>query len=137
MAETWPLASVITYEFPAREGTGPVKVVWYDGGLRPPRPVKLEAPREMPGDGIIYKGTKGVMLASGTSNVPHLLPETKMAVYKLPPETLKRCSGIYGEWYEAARGGETPSEHWPDCAVPLTELILLSYIAVLTGEYLQ
>ena len=137
MAETWPLASTITYEFPGREGLGPVKVVWYDGGLQPPRPVELEAQRKMPRDGIIYKGAKGIMLASGTSNVPHLLPETKMATYKLPPKTLKRRSGIYGEWYEAVRGGEKPSEHWPDCAVPLTELVLLGCVAVRTGEYLQ
>ena len=91
----------------------------------------------MPRDGIIYKGTQGIMLASGTSDVPHLLPETKMAAYKLPPKTLKRRSGIYGEWYEAVRGGEKPSEHWPDCAVPLTELVLLGCVAVRTGEYLQ
>ena len=48
MAETWPLASTITYEFPARGDMGPVKIVWYDGGLRPPRPVDLEARRKMP-----------------------------------------------------------------------------------------
>jgi len=137
MAETWPLASTITYEFPAREDMVPVRVVWYDGGLQPPRPVELEAERPMPRDGIIYKGTKGVMLASGTSNVPRLLPQTKMAAYKLPPKTLQRRSGIYGEWYEAVCGGEKPSEHWPDCAVPLTELVLLGCIAVRTGEYLQ
>ncbi len=137
MAETWPLASTITYDFPAREDMGPVRVVWYDGGLRPPRPVELEAGRKMPRDGIIYKGTKGIMLASGTSGVPRLLPESKMAAYKLPPETLRRRSGIYGEWYEAVRGVEKPSEHWPDCAVPLTELVLLGCIAVRTGEYLQ
>jgi hypothetical protein len=137
MAETWPLASTITYEFPAREGMSPVKVVWYDGGLQPPRPVELEAQRQMPRDGIIYRGTKGIMLASGTGNVPRLLPETKMAAYKFPPKTLKRRSGIYGEWYEAVRGGEKPSEHWPDCAVSLTELVLLGCIAVRVGEYLQ
>ena len=31
----------------------PVQVVWYDGGLKPPRPVELEANRKMPADGII------------------------------------------------------------------------------------
>jgi len=137
MAESWPLGSVITYQFPARAGMGPVRVVWYDGGVKPPRPVELEAGRKMPGDGIMYRGTKGVMIASGTSGVPRLLPETKMAAYKLPPKTLKRRSGIYGEWYEAVTGGEKPSEHWPDTAVPLTELVLLGCIAVRTGQYLQ
>ncbi len=137
MLESWPLASVITYEFDAREGMGPVKIVWYDGGLKPPRPVELESGRRMPGDGIIYRGTKGVMVASGAGGIPRLLPETKMAAYKMPPRTLQRRSGIYGEWFEAVGGGENPSEHWPDCAVPLTELVLLGCIAVRTGGYLK
>ena len=137
MPETWPLASIITYEFPARGSMVPVKAVWYDGGLQPPRPAELETGRKMPRDGIIYKGTRGLMIASGTSGVPRLLPESKMKAYKPPPATLKRRSGIYGEWYTAVCGGEKPSEHWPDCAVPLTELVLLGCVAVRTGEYLK
>ena len=105
MTESWPLASVITYEFPAREGMAPVQITWYDGGLRPPRPVEMEAGREMPRDGIIYRGSKGVMIASGTSGIPRLLPEEKMRSYTMPPKTLARRSGIYGEWYEAVTGG--------------------------------
>jgi predicted dehydrogenase len=137
MGESWPLASIITYEFPAREKMPAVKVVWYDGGLKPPRPAELESVRRMPHDGIMYKGTKGVMIAGGSSGVPRLLPETKMRAYKLPPKTLKRRSGIYGEWYQAVRGGEKPSEHWPDCAVPLTEMVLLGCIAVQVGQHLE
>ena len=38
------------------------------------------------------------MFASGTSNVPRLLSETKMAAYEFPPKTLERRSGIYGEY---------------------------------------
>lgn len=137
MDESWPLASIITYEFPARESMPPVKIVWYDGGLRPPRPVELEANRPLPRDGIIYRGTKGVMMANGTSGIPRLLPESKMESYTQPPKTLERRSGIYGEWFEAVTGGEKPSEHWPDCAVPLTEIVLLGCVAVRTGKYLQ
>lgn len=137
MDETWPLASMITYEFPARDSMPPVKIVWYDGGLMPARPVELEASRPMPRDGIVYKGTQGVMMASGTSGVPRLLPESKMKAYTLPPKTLERRSGIYGEWFEGVIGGETPSEHWPDCAVPLSELVLLGCVAVRTGGYLK
>ena len=137
MDESWPLASVITYAFPAREGMPPVKIVWYDGGLRPPRPVELEARRRMPPDGIIYRGTKGIMMAGGASGIPRLLPDSKMEAYTQPPKTLKRRSGIYGEWFEAVMGGPKPSEHWPDCAVPLTEIVLLGCIAVRTGSYLE
>lgn len=105
---------------------------------RPPRPVELEAGRSMPRDGIIYKGTTGLMMASGTSAVPRLLPNAKMKTYTLPPKTLERRSGIYGEWFDAVTGGgQKPSEHWPDCAVPLSELVLLGCVAVRTGTYLE
>jgi len=137
MDESWPLGSIITYRFPARGSMPPVTVVWYDGGLKPPRPAQMDANRPMPRDGIIYMGTTGVMLGSGSSGIPRLLPEEKMAAYTQPPKTLPRRSGIYGEWFEAVTGGEKPSEHWPDCAVPLTELVLLGCVAVRTGTHLE
>ena len=136
MEESWPLASIITYEFPARENMPPVKIVWYDGGIKPPRPVELEPGRQLPADGIIYRGTTGVMMASGAGGIPRLLPESKMQAYKPPPRTLERRSGIYGEWFEAVTGGSKPSEHWPDCSVPLTELVLLGCIAIRAGGHL-
>jgi len=137
MGESWPLASIITYQFPARGKMPPVKIVWYDGGIKPARPAELETGRRMPRDGIIYKGTKGVMMGSGASGVPRLLPDSKMQSYTPPPKTLKRRSGIYGEWFEAVRGGEKPSEHWPDCSVPLTELVLLGCCALQAKRPLQ
>src|SRR4029079_8987989 len=35
--EEYTLASMVTYEFAARENMPPVTLTWYDGGLRPPR----------------------------------------------------------------------------------------------------
>jgi len=43
--ETYPLASIIRYNFPARGEMPPVKFTWYDGGLNPPRPEELEENR--------------------------------------------------------------------------------------------
>ncbi|MDP6525981.1 MAG: Gfo/Idh/MocA family oxidoreductase [Kiritimatiellia bacterium] len=137
MKESWPLSSSITYEFPARGEIPPVRITWYDGGLKPPRPVELEEGRRMPNDGILYIGTKGKMIGNGCAGIPRLIPESKMKAYKMPPKTLERRSGIYGEWFEGVTGGPKPSEHWPDCAVPLTELVLLGCIAVRTGGYLK
>jgi hypothetical protein len=134
MPESWPLASIVTWEFPAREGMPPVTVTWYDGGLKPPRPVELEAGRELPADGILYVGDKGKMMHGGAGGVPRLIPEEKMKACTLPPKTLVRRSGIYGEWAEAAAGGEKPSEDWPACAAPLTELVLLGNVALRVGN---
>ena len=131
--ETWPLASVVTWEFPAREGMPPVQVVWYDGGLKPPRPVELEASRSLPNMGILYVGEKGKMLGSGTSGVPRIIPETKMSAYTMPPKTLERRRDNWGEWIEAVRGGPAASETWHTCAAPLTEIVLLGNLAVRMG----
>src|SRR5258707_3885231 len=39
--ETYPLASIIRYNFAARGGMPSVKCTWYDGGLKPARPDEL------------------------------------------------------------------------------------------------
>jgi predicted dehydrogenase len=133
MAETWPLATIVTWEFPAREGMPPVKVVWYDGGLKPSRPAELEDGGELPETGILYFGDKGTLLGEGTSGIPRLVPESKARAYTAPPKTLQRRGGIYSEWIEAVRGGEPPSETWHTDAVPLTEIVLLGNTAIRMG----
>ena len=64
--ETYPLASMVTYQFPAREDMPPVKLVWYDGGLRPPRPAELEAGSRMGAGGHLFIGDKGKILSGRT-----------------------------------------------------------------------
>jgi len=128
--ETAPLTSIVTYDFPARDGMPPVRLHWYDGGLKPPRPAELEEGRELPGEGNLYVGEKGMIL--GTK----IIPEAKMKAYKLPPKTLKRRSGTWGEWVEAIRGGEPPSCNF-DWASILTEAVLLGNIAIRAGKKLD
>lgn len=137
MGETWPLASIVTWEFPAREGMPPARVTWYDGGLRPPRPPDLETGRDLPKDGVLYVGDKGKMFSATAGGIPSLIPESKMQSTALPPKTIERRSGIYGEWMEAIRGGPVGSEDWTACSGPLTELVLLGNIAIRVGGYLK
>ena len=59
--ETAPLASIVTYEFPAREGMSPVRIIWYDGGLKPTYPAELEG-KPLPAEGTLYAGEEGKML---------------------------------------------------------------------------
>ncbi|MHC4433956.1 MAG: Gfo/Idh/MocA family protein [Planctomycetota bacterium] len=128
--ETAPLASIVTFEFPAREGMPPLRLVWYDGGLKPPRPRELESGRELPGSGEMYIGDKGAILGN------RIIPEAKMNAYKFPPKTLKRRSGTWGEWVEAIRGGEPAGCNF-DWAGIITEAVLLGNIAIRTGKDLQ
>ncbi len=128
--ETAPLASIVTFDFPARQGMPPLRLVWYDGGLKPPRPAELESGRELPGSGNMYIGDKGVILGN------RVIPEEKMKAYKLPPKTLKRRSGTWGEWVEAIRGGEPAGCNF-DWASITTEAVLLGNIAIRSGKRLQ
>ena len=36
--ETYPKASIVHLNYPVHKNRAPVHMVWYDGGLRPPRP---------------------------------------------------------------------------------------------------
>ena len=60
--ETYPLSSMVTYHFPARGELPAVKLVWYDGGLRPPRPEELESGEQMGANGHLFIGDKGKIL---------------------------------------------------------------------------
>jgi predicted dehydrogenase len=128
LPETAPLASIVTYDFPAREGMPPVRVTWYDGGLKPPQPAGLDKP--LPGGGVLYVGDEGTMLRE------KILDPARAEKFKDTPKTLTRRPGTWGEWIEACRGGEPAAcdFHW---AAPLGELVLLGNIAIRTGKLLE
>jgi predicted dehydrogenase len=129
--DSYPLASIITFNFPARGDMPPVKLTWYDGGLMPPRPDDLEPGRMMgdKGGGVLFVGTKGNLMCSVYGENPRLIPETKMKEYKLPEKTIPRSPGIHEEWINACKGnGKTTSNF--DYASKLTETMLLGNLAI-------
>ncbi|MSU50775.1 MAG: Gfo/Idh/MocA family oxidoreductase [Opitutus sp.] len=128
--ETFPVASIVRYEFPARAGLPPVKLVWYDGGLKPARPEGLEEDRQLGEGGTIYLGDEGVIYNG------RLLPESKMQAYPHPPKTLPRSPGHYQEWLQACKGGEPAGSNF-DISGPQAETVLLGNIALLTKKRLQ
>jgi len=75
--ETAPSASMVHYDFPAREGMPAVKLTWYDGGLKPRRPEGLEGSRRLGTDGLIFVGEQASMLCGFTGENPRLIPETR------------------------------------------------------------
>ncbi len=129
-----PLASIVRYQFPAREGMPPVKLIWYDGGLLPEPPEELEANRELdPEDGILFVGKKGKMLVTGWGGEhPRLLPETLHREYKRPPKSLPRSVGHHQEWVAACKQS-TPTMSNFEFAGALTEAVLLGSVCVRNG----
>jgi predicted dehydrogenase len=130
-AETFPLASIVTYHFPAREAMPPLKLVWYDGGLRPPRPTELEADRRMGATGHLFIGDDGKILSQRDTEGPtySLIPESRAKEYGDPPRVLPRSVGHFQEWVEACKGGDAPGSNF-GWAGPLTEVVLLGNVAL-------
>lgn len=129
LPESAPLASIVTWDFPAREDMPPVRVVWYDGGLKPPAPPEM-ADRPLPGEGTLYVGEEGKMLGPG------ILSEDRAKQFESTPKTLERRPGIWDEWAQACKGGQPASCSF-DWAGPLAELVLVGNIAIRTGKKLD
>ncbi len=129
--ETYPLASMVTYHFAARGEMPPLKLVWYDGGLRPPRPEELEQGEEMGAGGHLFIGDKGKILTKrgGRKSGYTLIPTKRAREYGDPPKKLPRSVGHYQEWIDACKGGKPAGSNF-DWAGPLTEVVLLGNVAL-------
>jgi hypothetical protein len=119
--ETYPLGSMVTYEFPAREKMPAVLLTWYDGGLRPPIIRELEEGGKMGTGGTLYIGEKGKIL----NDV--IYPRSLRDSYKKPDPYIKSSPGHEMEWILACKGGEPAGSNF-DWAGPLTETVLLGNI---------
>jgi predicted dehydrogenase len=124
----YPNASTTYYEFPARKGQPPVKMVWYDGGLMPPDPEELENEELNPGGGVLYVGKKAKMLHYGGGR---LLPNAKHNSYGPPKERLPRVPHGDHEmnWVNAIKGTDKISCPF-DYAAKLTEIMLLGIVSL-------
>jgi predicted dehydrogenase len=142
--ETFPLGSMVTYQFPARSAapqanntftrdlTGAAaggiempacKLVWYDGGLRPPRPDGLPEGVKMGDNGRLLVGDKGFILND------RVYPEARAKEVGDVPRTIARSPGHYQEWLDACKGGKTPGSNF-QFAGPLAESVLLGNVAL-------
>ena len=142
--ETFPLAAMVTYQFPGRSAAvqannyhvkslqganaggiemPPAKVVWYDGGLRPPRPEALEDKVKMGTNGRMLVGDKGFILGNT------IYPESRRKEVGAVAKTVPRVAGHYAEWAEACKGGKPAGSNF-DWAGPLAESVLLGNVAL-------
>jgi predicted dehydrogenase len=85
--ETFPQASIVHLDFPARDGRPEVRMSWYDGGLHPPRPAGIteEDGRQFRHrqEGVMYVGDKGILLAGFNGQSPRVYPPSPK--YVIPP----------------------------------------------------
>ncbi len=121
--ETYPVASRVTYQFGARGDMPPVKMHWYDGGMRPPRPDELDEGQQFGTGGTLFVGDKGKMLGYT------VIPESRRKEFGKPPKVLERSPGHHQEWINACKGGKPAGSNF-DHAGPLAECVLLGNVAL-------
>ncbi|WP_235299438.1 Gfo/Idh/MocA family protein [Portibacter marinus] len=128
-----PVASMVYYEFPAREGMPEVKLTWYDGGLMPPRPEELgddEAMGNWDG-GVLFVGSEGKLMCDCYGANPRLLPQSANEAFVEPEPTLTRVKerNHQRNWIAAIRGEAEASSDF-DYAGPFSEIVLMGNLAI-------
>ena len=133
--DCFPSWSIIEYEFPAVGKRPAVKLTWYDGGKKPPRPAELEKNRKLASNGVLYVGDTGRMLGGGGGRPCRIIPEEKMQAFPRPERVLPRPGGHYSDWIDACKGvvrdgrvvkGGTNFEY----SGPLTEAVVLGNLGL-------
>src|ERR1700720_3659654 len=141
--ETYPLASIVRYSFPARGEMPPVKFTWYDGGLKPRRPDELEENRpfkneaEGEDEGLLFVGDRGKIICTFNGGNPKIIPQSKMDSYRQPPKTLPRSPGNEREWLDACKGGKVKPGGNFEFEGLVTEALLLGNVAARMGQQLN
>ena len=132
---SYPLATQMFYEFPARGAMPPVTMTWYDGGLLPRKPEELGDEELNKGGGALIVGSKGKLLHDTYGAKPRLLPKSLHESYGKPPQKLPRIPGEDHEmnWVDAAKGNAEASCPF-EYAARLTEVMLLGVVALRAGK---
>jgi predicted dehydrogenase len=139
-SETTSLGGICNYQFGPRGDMPPLKLTWYDGGLRPATPEGLDPddPKQRLGDGgngIVFIGEKGIITCAGWAGMPRLLPLSLHSEYKRPEKTLPRSKGHHADWVAACKGGKPASGNF-EYSARLTEIVLLGNVALRTRKKL-
>ena len=132
-ADIAPYGEICTFNFDARDNQSPVKITWYDGGLKPSTPEELPVGESLPGRGVLFVGDKGLMLCGGAGGKPRLLPQALDKSYRRPAPTLARSKGHHRDWLNACKGGPAASANF-EYGARLTEIVLLGVASLRAGR---
>ncbi len=135
-----PNAQMVTLIYPERVAPKnakmklpQVEVIWYDGGLQPPKPIGWPAGKDMNdgGGGVLFHGTKDTLVCGCYGKNPWLLSGRKPEV----PKTERRVEGGKHEmdWVRACK--ESPESRVKTKsdfseAGPFNEMVVMGVLAV-------
>lgn len=134
--EVWPGPETVTYTFPKTTRTlgDSIKVVWRDGGLKPPRDLaQLPDGVELPSGGSLFIGDAGTMVLPHVG-APTLYPQDRFANKKLAtvPHT-----NHWHDWVDCVLAGKKTTDGF-EYAGPLSETVQLGNVAArMPGKLLR
>lgn len=132
---SYPVATSVHYQFPARGAQPPVKLNWYDGGLYPPRPDILPDDVVLRSEGgVIFIGDNGILMNDTYGANPRIYPDSLMVQAAAVPKTYARIEGSHElNWVKACKG-EAKASCPIEYAAQLTETMLLGIVALRAGQ---
>jgi predicted dehydrogenase len=129
--ESYPLWTVLRYEFAAKDDRPAVTLTWYDGGKMPPLPRDFPESASLEDNGIYFVGDKGTLVGSRASRPPTVYPEARRKEFQTPPATIPRSIGHRPEWIKACKDHK-PADAQAGFAYsgPYTEALLVGNLAL-------
>lgn len=127
-----PYGEIGYYQWPGTTEQGPLKLTWYSGGLRPPRPHQLPEEITLSSRGALYVGEKGIMLYQGRGEAPSLFPESLNRSTEGLKPTIAPTSGHHRDWVDAIKGNGVASSNF-EYGARLTEITLLGVLSLRVG----
>ena len=143
--EAFPKASTVIYKFPARGKMPPLTLYWYDGARKPKLRPELVPAKGLAIGGMILVGEKAAIYNSDdycNIEAMQFLPAAKRAELK-PREVKKTIPRVPGsnphtEWLTAIQKGDPKGAGSNfEYSVPLTKMVVLGNLAVLTGKKIE
>ncbi len=134
-SEGAPQWVIVTYEYNDAKQNSPVKLVWYDGGKRPPQFTEWGLNKDW-GSGVMFVGEKGMLFSDYGQH--HLFPKEKFEGFVPPPKTIPDSVGHHREWVEACKKGDplgtTCNFHYSGA---ISEAVLLGTVAYRVGQPIE
>ena len=89
-----------------------------------------------PGNGTVFVGTKGWLATAARGEGVALLPASRWADYKLPPQMLPRGVNHQQDWIRACKGGTPGISHFPVATKYIEWLALATVAQQIPGKLL-
>ncbi|HEX4852080.1 MAG TPA: gfo/Idh/MocA family oxidoreductase, partial [Puia sp.] len=137
---SFPMASTVRFKYPANGSRPSIDLCWYDGGMRPARPIELiQADKELPAEGMMFVGKKGKILAGFNVQNPQIIAGKHASNTPPKPDTrnqVEQTSKALPLFVDAIKSNTQYPGNFME-AEYLTEAVNLYAAALRSGRLLQ